>query len=223
MKIDRLIRTKRKTIALVVEIDGSLTVRAPLRLSQRRILELVGQKAAWIQGKQTQARTMPPIVKAKSYITGETFWFLGKPYPLEIVPKTTQPLKLDEKFYLAESALPKAGAVFSAWYKAQAAQILNQKARQVGERLGFTYRQIKITSAQGRWGSCTSQRTICFTWRLVMAPPAEIEYVVVHELVHLVEKNHSRQFWQQVEAILPDFKARRQWLKDNNHLLTVKF
>ncbi|HEX9027546.1 MAG TPA: SprT family zinc-dependent metalloprotease [Anaerolineales bacterium] len=223
MKIDRLIRTKRKTIALVVEIDGSLTVRAPLRLSQKRILELVDQKVAWIQSKQAQARTMPPAVKAKAYVDGEIFWFLGKPYPLEIVPKARQPLKLEDKFYLAESALPKAGAVFTAWYKAQAAQILVQKAHQAGEQLGLAYRQLKITSAQGRWGSCTSQGTICFTWRLVMAPPAEIEYVVVHELIHLVEKNHSKKFWGKVEAILPDFKARRQWLKDNNHLLIVQF
>jgi predicted metal-dependent hydrolase len=223
MIIDRLIRTRRKTIALIVEDDGSLTVRAPLRVSNKRILELVEQKSEWIQSKRELVRALPPVLHRKAYATGETFWYLGDTYPLEIVPETAQPLHLDGKFYLAQAALPDAGAAFTHWYKQQAMQVIGERARWHADRHGFSYRRIKITSAQGRWGSCSHQGSVCFTWRLVMTPLEEIDYVVVHELVHLVEKNHSKAFWGKVEAILPDYKARRKWLKENNQLLSAYF
>lgn len=222
MKIDRLVYSKRKTIALIIERDGSLTVRAPLRFSRKRILELVEQKAKWILSKQELAKSLPPAPGVQTYTNGEAFWYLGKTYPLEIAIKAHTSLRLDGKFLLAQTALPKAGATFTEWYKEQARQAIGQRVQQLAAKHGFKYKQIKITSAQGRWGSCSSQGTLCFTWRLIMAPPTEIDYVVVHELVHLVEKNHSKAFWEKVAAILPDYKVRRKWLKDNGLLLKLE-
>jgi predicted metal-dependent hydrolase len=222
MKIDRLVHSKRKTVALIIERDGSLTVRAPLRVSRERILELVEQKAKWIQSKQALAKYLPPAPGAQTYANGKAFWYLGKTYPLEIVTKADASLRLDGKFFLAQTALPKAGATFTQWYKEQARQAIGQRVQQLAAKHGFKYKQIKITSALGRWGSCSSQDTLCFTWRLIMAPPTEIDYVVVHELVHLVQKNHSKAFWEKVAAILPDYKVSRKWLKDNGLLLKLE-
>ncbi len=223
MNIDRLIRTKRKSIALIVERDGTLTVRAPLRVSNKHILALVEQKAVWIQSKQELVKTLPPVSHTTIYTNGESFWYLGKVYPLEILPRAMSPLRLDGKFLLAQDTLPKAEAAFTQWYKKQAAQVIGERVRWYAAKHGFTYHQVKITSAQKRWGSCSAKGTLCFTWRLVMAPPAEIDYVVVHELVHLIEKNHSKTFWAKVEAIMPDYKKRRIWLTHNGYLLSMKF
>jgi hypothetical protein len=223
MKIDRLIRTKRKTIALIVEHDGSLTVRAPLRVANKQLLTLVEQKAEWIHSKQELVKTLPPVSLTANYSNGEPFWFLGKAYPLEIMPEAALPLLLDGKFLLAQNALPKAKAAFTQWYKKQSAHLIAERVSWYALKYGFAYQQVKITSAQKRWGSCSAKGTLCFTWRLVMAPPAEIDYVVVHELVHLVEKNHSKAFWAKVEAIMPEYKERRRWLRQNGHLLSMKF
>jgi predicted metal-dependent hydrolase len=221
--INRLIRTKRKTIALIVETDGSLTVRAPLRVSNKSIFELVEQKSGWIQRKQESARSFPPASQMKAFTSGETFWYLGKAYPLEIVPDGVPALQLDGKFYLARSRLPKAGAIFTRWYKDQAARTIEERAGWYAARFRLPYKQIKITSARGRWGSCSARDTLCFTWRLVMAPPEIIDYVIVHELVHLEEKNHSKNFWAKVEAILPDYLTCRKWLRQNGYLLGLEF
>lgn len=173
MIIDRLIRTRRKTIALIVENDGSLTVRAPSRVSNKRILELVEQKSEWIQSKQELVKKLPPVLQTKAYANGETFWYLGNTYLLEIVPEMAQPLRLDGKFFLAQAALPDAREVFIHRYKEQAMQVIAERTRWHAARHGFSYKQIKITSAQGRWGSCSRQGTVCFAWRLVMAPLEE--------------------------------------------------
>jgi predicted metal-dependent hydrolase len=86
---------------------------------------------------------------------------------------------------------------------------------------GFREMKVRISSARTRWGSCSQKGNLSFTWRLVMAPPDVIDYVVVHELCHTREMNHSRSFWEQVEAILPDFRQRRRWLKEYGKLLVL--
>ena len=93
--------------------------------------------------------------------------------------------------------------------------MLTERVEFFAHAQGFKVKKIRISSARTRWGSCSAKGTLSFTWRLVMAPPDVIDYVVVHELCHLKELNHSKAFWAQVEAILPDYKTRRKWLKDN--------
>jgi predicted metal-dependent hydrolase len=139
MKIDRLVHSKRKTIALIIESDGSLTVRAPLRVSRKRILELVEQKAKWIQRKQALAKSLPPAPGEQTYANGKPFWYLGKTYPLEIVTKADASLRLDGKFFLAQTTLPKAGAIFIQWYKEQARQAIGQRVEQLAAKHGFNY------------------------------------------------------------------------------------
>ena len=220
--IKQIVRTKRRTIALVIERDGSLLVRAPLRTSKARIQELVNERADWIRDKQTLIKTLYSKTKSKEYINGENFWHLGKTYPLEIVNHAKLPLVLDRRFHLSQTALPGAQQVFKNWYRKQAMQIISERVLWYASRNGFTYNKIRITSARTRWGSCTSRGTLSFTWRLVMAPMVVIDYVVVHELVHLQEKNHSKSFWGKVKAIMPDYKQQIAWLKANGHFLTLE-
>jgi predicted metal-dependent hydrolase len=219
--IDQNIRTRRKTIALIIQPDGRLVVRAPLRVSNATIRQLVEEKASWIRTKREQIKTAPPPPAPKKYQNGEEFWYLGQRYPLEIVKAPRPLLTLNGKFCLAQAALPKAPAVFESWYKQQAALILAERTRQFALQHGFQFTKVRITSARTRWGSCSSRGTLNFTWRLVMAPLPMIDYVVIHELVHLQIKNHSKDFWGKVGSLMPDYQSRRKWLKTNHLALNL--
>ena len=221
MKIDQIIRTKRKSIALIVEPDGRLVVRAPMRISDADIKHLVKQKERWIREKQKQVKDKSAQSKPKVYMDGEEFLYLGKSYQLKIVADLNPALVLSRKFYLSRRALPKAESVFTEWYRERARAVISKRVKLYAARHGFTYRKIRITSARTRWGSCSSMGNLNFTWRLVMAPPEVIDYVVVHELAHLRVNNHSKEFWKQVERIMPDYKQRLKWLKKNGRKLTL--
>jgi hypothetical protein len=215
-----IIHSRRKTVALVIERDGRLVVRAPLRMSRKAILQLVEQKKDWIIAKQQQMQKNPPHAP-KQYANGESFWLLGKTYPLEIVAQNSPALSLEGHFRLSSRALDKAPQVFKRWYQQQAQRVLAERAALYAARHGFVYQKIKITSARTRWGSCSAKGTLSFTWRLVMAPLPVIDYVVVHELVHLQVKNHSKEFWRRVEMLMPDYRQHIQWLKTNGRLLSL--
>lgn len=220
MHIDQLIRTRRRTIALIVERDGRLVVRAPLHVTDGQILKFAESKADWIKAKQAQAKKNSTVAR-KRYVEGEKFLYLGQAYALEFVNHRKPALILDSRFYLARSASPRARQLFVGWYKKQALRVISERVNLYAAKYCYTCRQIKITSARTRWGSCSPNGNLNFTWRLVMAPLAVIDYVVVHELVHLKVKNHSKDFWGQVGEILPDYKQYIAWLKANGPFLTL--
>lgn len=212
IQIDKLVRSKRKTLALIVETDGTLTVRAPLRMKVDDIRRFIDIKADWIKQKQAHFKK---VAAPRPYGDGETFLYLGKEVPLRLVPGERPALVMNRVFKLSRSAQPRAESVFETWYKKQARAVLTERIEFYARKYGFEVKKIRISSARTRWGSCSAQKTLSFTWRLVMAPPEVIDYVVVHELCHLRELNHSPSFWAQVEAILPGYKSQRKWLKQN--------
>ena len=219
IEINKLVRSERKTLALIVETDGTLTVRAPIRMKEADIRKFIEAKQDWIKRKRAKAREVAS--HARQYVDGETFWHLGKKVPLRIVSTGKPALVMDGSFKLTKSARSKAESVFTTWYREQARTVLTERVEFFARKYGFKIGKIRISSARTRWGSCSSRDTLSFTWRLVMAPPDVIDYVVVHELCHLKEMNHSKAFWARVEAILPDYKAHRKWLKDNGSKLQL--
>lgn len=220
IRVDQIIRSKRKTLALIVKADGSLIVRAPLKTSEKAIREFIENQAQWIEKKQAEALATPPL-SPRQYIPSETFLYLGSAYPLEIVKGQKKPLLLEEKFKLAESVQGNAKLIFERWYREQAKQILNERANLYAGQYGFQYKKIGISSARTRWGSCSPKGSLNFSWRLILAPMEVVDYVVVHELVHTVFHNHSRRFWKRVEKITPDYKERRKWLRKNGQELML--
>ncbi|HEY9076187.1 MAG TPA: SprT family zinc-dependent metalloprotease [Anaerolineaceae bacterium] len=221
IQIDQVVRSKRRTIALIIEKDGRVVVRAPLRVSLRAIREFAATKEEWIRAKQALVREKYARVESKTFADGEHFLFLGKTYPLKIVENAPDALELSDQFLLKRSSLPEAQALFKAWYRRQAGRVISERAAWYAARYGFQYSQVKITSAQTRWGSCSAKGTLSFAWRLVMAPLPVIDYVVVHELVHTIEKNHAKGFWERVRAIIPDYKQKRDWLEFNGAALSL--
>ena len=220
-QINQIIRTNRKTIALIVERDGNLVVRAPLRASEQQIHTLVFKKSEWIRSKQKLAKAKYSPFVPKEYVNGEGFWYLGKIHKLEVVETQSSSLLLNGTFRLARKALNRAEGAFVKWYKAQALQVMTERVQWYASKHGLRYEQIKITSPRTRWGSYNSRGTLSFSWRLVMAPVPVIDYVVAHELIHSVANNHSPIFWTRLQLIVPDYQQRIEWLERNGHLLRL--
>lgn len=214
IEVQQIIRSKRKTLALVVKPDGSLIVRVPLRTAERTIQAFIEKNASWVKKKQAEAlAALPPT--PRQYCAGELFLFLGNAYPLEIVQRQRKPLLFENGFRLAGSAQSKASRVFERWYREQARRTIQERVDFYACQYGFQYKRIGITSARSRWGSCSADGSLNFSWRLILAPLEAVDYVVVHELVHTVFHDHSKRFWQKVEHIMPDYKERKKWLRKN--------
>ncbi len=224
MQIDQIIRSSRKTIALIVQRDGKLLVRAPYSATNAQIMHFVNEKTDWIQKKQAQVQQRQAAAPvALQFVEGESFLYLGKLYPLHLNDQELPLLVLlNGQFNLAKSAQSHAKDIFIAWYKQQAHQVISERVTLFASQYNLTsWKQIRITSARTRWGSCSSSGTLSFTWRLVMAPLPALDYVVIHELAHLLEKNHSKRFWERVAAMLPDFAVQSRWLKENGQRLKL--
>jgi predicted metal-dependent hydrolase len=222
MEIDQIIRTKRKSIALIIKPDGSLVIRAPLKATKAQILALIEKQAEWICTRQEAARAAYARTRPVEFVDGEGFLFLGKVYPLQVVERAGKALVFKDGFFLDKGSRVKARDLFTAWYRKQARRVFEEKVARAAARYTFAYKRVKITSAEKRWGSCNSLGTLSFPWRLVMAPEEVIDYVVVHELVHTVIRNHGKEFWGRVREIVPDFKARRGWLEENAYRMRLE-
>ena len=219
-KIDKFTRTKRRTISLTVERDGSLTVRAPLRMPQTMIEEFIQQKADWIMRTREKLNAIV-TAPARQYADGEKFPFLGSVFDLKLVTSQRPALQFDNGFTLGRNAQSKGRQYFVTWYKQRAYEVISERVREYSRKYDFSPKRVRISSAKTRWGSCSPDGTLNFTWRLVMAPLEVIDYVIVHELAHLRVRNHSDRFWKVVASIEPYYKRKRKWLRDNGEGLNL--
>ncbi len=216
IKIDKIIRSRRRSIALVVMQDSSLVIRAPLGISNECIQNFVSQKSNWIVKKQNFFHEAVQKNKPKEYKNGEVFYFTGNVYKLKIIPGDKPEIRLDESLNVSEACLTNPAKYLSQWYILQAKSIIPARVKLFDGLFGNNYKSIRINSAKSRWGSCGPTNTLNFSWRLIMAPLQVIDYVVVHELVHTEIKNHSRKFYKRLESIMPDYKEREKWFKANH-------
>ncbi|MBU0580228.1 MAG: M48 family metallopeptidase [Candidatus Margulisbacteria bacterium] len=221
MIINKLIRSRRRSIALEIAPDAQLVVRAPFFTLPGQIETFIKTKSKWILTTQQKIRSRNIQFKKKLFLSGEKFLFLGKEFALSVVEGLRTPLTFDNGFLLSAEYSKQAKETFIQWYKAEAYKIFNSRTVQLAAAYDLSCQKVKINSARTRWGSCTSRGNINFSWRLIMAPLNVIDYVIVHELAHLKHKNHRKHFWQMVKKICPEFKKHRNWLKNNGYLLSL--
>jgi hypothetical protein len=220
--IEKIIRSRRKTISLVVMPNATLIVRAPMRTSIAYIENLVQEKSVWIQRKMKEMENRPAPPERK-YINGEIFLYLGRDYSLRIVEPGVMraPYLIKNELCVPCGNEADIALWLNQWYVAESARILSVRVAWFAMITGNEPVSVRITDARQRWGSCSSTGSVNFSWRLVMAPLEIVDYVVVHELVHLNQPDHSKIFWEKVRDILPDYNRRRKWLKENGRLLTL--
>ena len=221
----QLVRSKkrRKTISLHIKEDGKIVVHAPYHMPKWEIEKFIEEKQSWMVRKISEKERS--IRKAeKEFAPGEEFLYLGESYPLEIqdTHRGEHPLKLSfGRFVLDEHHVKEARGLFVQWYKKEAKARITERIGHYSHRLDLFPKGIKITSAKYRWGSCSRDNRLCFSWRIIMASLSIIDYVLIHELIHIKEKNHSRRFWNELESIIPDYREHRLWLKKNGHSLCL--
>lgn len=220
IKIDQIIRSRRRTVGLQVAPDASLIVRVPHKMPLETIHALARQKLPWILRKQRFVRERYLPASPKVFAPGEKFLYLGEAYELFVTPGAYGPLVFNEKgFFLREGCVALGKWLFRDWYREQAGELLTSRVRHYTQMTGARFSRLGISNAKGRWGSCSSRGVLNFSWRLVMAPRDVVDYVVVHEVVHLEELNHSKRFWQKVKALAPDFPRAKRWLERHQQLL----
>jgi predicted metal-dependent hydrolase len=206
----QLIRSKRKTIAICVNRDGSVAVRAPLRAAQRMIDRFVREKQDWITEKSTQMATNAAVRENFNITVGSALPLLGQEYPVvqgEKIAFTGSCFTIpDEDFATLKPKL-------IALYKILAQTMIPERTAYFSKQTALFPTNVRIGSANTYWGCCSGKNSLNFSYKLIMAEPEVIDYVVVHELAHTVEHNHSARFWQLVQEVLPDYKERRAKLR----------
>jgi predicted metal-dependent hydrolase len=215
-------RKRKKTISLQIGSHSEIIVYAPQDTPINEINRFVAEKQSWIDMMARKQASLQVLETERTYATGESFYYLGQAYPLEsyFEPlENTGVILWRNRFFLncPENTNMKKGA-FIAWYKKRAKQYLSERVDFYEKMLKLKSGGLRITSAGKRWGSCSYHNHLSFSFRLIMAPPAVVDYVVVHELTHIREKNHSSKFWNLVVETFPDYKERQLWLREHHHI-----
>ncbi|OKL39977.1 M48 family metallopeptidase [Pontibacter flavimaris] len=209
-------RSQRKTVSIYVERDGEVMVMAPKEMSDAAIDELVDSKAASIFKHQAELEELNQVKKTREPVNGESYLYLGRNYRLELVEKQEAPLKLKDGYFLLQKKhAPKAEQIFKQYYKEKGAKRIPERVRYYEKLMGLTTSEIKIMDLQNRWASCNTKGDLNFHWKCMMAPLKVLDYIIVHELAHLIHANHSEAFWNEVDKVLPDYRERKNWLRVN--------
>lgn len=206
---------KRKTVGLKITDDG-LIVHAPKSIFDFQLQKILLEKSSWILKKLTarQENYVPPI----TWQDGETLQLLGSPITLYVVQhaKNKQPQFDHDSLTIASPEADKPEVIerkVIQWYKKQAMAGFSRRLEILAAKLGVPTPPLKLSNAKSRWGSCSSTGDIRLNWRLMLAPPHIVNYVICHELAHLKEMNHSAKFWAVVASIFPEYKAAEKELK----------
>lgn len=218
-----IVYSERKTVSIIVERDRSVVVRAPLNLEKAQIEQIIEKKSKWILEKISANQKYPRVAEQKEFVSGESLLYLGRPYKLFVIDEAFDGVRFDNKFFISKRNQPEANRFFREWYIASATELIVPKAMLLANQIGVTYNKINIRDLQFRWGSCTPKDNIHFNWRLIKAPVNVIEYIIVHELTHLLEANHSPEFWNRVRTAYPLYPAAKKWLAVNGKELEIDF
>ena len=213
----RIIRSQRKSLALTIDKEGRLIVRAPNSLSDKYIRSFIKEKEQWIREKQSQALAFAAKHSKITLENGENILYLGEYYA--VLRQAVPDIAIEGDKLLVPEEMT--AAEFAGWLKDQAAIVIRERVDYYAGIMGIEYTSVKMSGAKQRWGSCGAADTLNFAWRLVLCPRSVIDYVVVHELCHIIHKDHSANFWTLVADLMPDYKLSQKWLRQNRALMDI--
>ncbi|MDA9700186.1 M48 family metallopeptidase [Synechococcus sp. AH-736-M02] len=220
-----VVRSIRRTAALHI-VGSDLQVRVPKDLGDEKVAAILQQKRPWIVSKVAELKRMPPQ-KTKELVSGESFPYLGRNYRLKVQDGHQVGVCLAGGYLQAtvrsteqgEQRQQRIQQYLDSWYKSRALERLTDKTNRYAEQIGVSPSGISVRNLKSRWGSCDSRGQLLFNWNIIKAPHAIADYVVVHELCHLVHPNHSKDFWALVGKHDPAYPDHRQWLKEQGAVL----
>jgi len=209
----KIIYSDRKTLTISVERDRSVVVHAPKNTSKEKIDQIIEKKKLWIYDKINHLQKFPDNPQGSEFVSGESIMYLGRNYKFQITGKQIEGVIFDNAFYISQSDKAIAQKLIKAWFVNRAKELILPKAQYYAKRIGVNYNEAKISEMKYRWGSCTTKNNINFNWRILKAPMQVVDYIIVHELAHFRESNHTSEFWNIVAVQLPEYEKAKQWLK----------
>ena len=211
---------KRKTLGLSVERDKSVIVYAPEGTGEGVIADFVERKRFWLYEKLHHTKKFTPIKQRTPFKTGKAILYLGRNYSLEVVGQDIDRIEYRKgKFYINEQKTSMGQDFLDKWYQQKAHEKILSRAKQLAHQMGLEPREIKVRDLKYSWGTCSPKRSISLNWKLIKAPYYVIDYVIIHELAHLLELNHTPDFWNIVKIQMPRYEDGKQWLKENGDLI----
>lgn len=214
MKLDyAIVYSDRRTIRITVERDRRVVVRAPRHARPEIISAAVEGKRLWIWNKIHDARKYG-AGQTKEFVVGEGFLLLGQGYRLALTDGPNRGLRFDgRQFQLARQDARMGREAFKEWYLAFAKEHLPERVISVARAMGMKFKRVCIRDLKYRWGSCTQHGTLTFNWRIVQAPGIVVDYLIAHELAHVLVPTHSSEFWNMVAVHVPAMERARSWLR----------
>jgi len=216
-------KPRRRTLSITISADNRIIVKARSNTCQTVINDFILKKTNWIQKTLNFNKYVKKPYIAKVVSEGEEFLYLGEKYFLDIkIAKAKNILiagdkllvEVTEVFINNKNYLKK---MITSWYKEQASNLFLKRLRLYEELVGFRAMKLLVRNFKRTWGNCSRQGIISLNWRLIMAPLEIIDYVIIHELLHIKHHNHSKVFWRHIEELMPDYKQKRRWLTINDN------
>ncbi len=218
--IKKVYWSSRKTFSLKIDENGALIIRAPKGSTINDIAQIINRKIRWIEKAQKSVQEFREHIKPKNYVDGEAFFYLGAKVTLRFVE--TDRVYADGNYLFAPSVgKESAQREIQQWYLNEARKIFSHIVADFAKKMNVAYSIIRVKNSRTRWGSCGKNGSINLNWRLVMTPPEVIEYIIIHELAHIVHRNHSKHFYNFVRRFCPNYKAMEQWLRTNSHIMKM--
>jgi len=212
---DQIIRSNRRTLSISINEIAELIVRAPKRISDQKIQDFINEKENWITRNQSVVKARAKdIAKDKNMLL-----YLGTLFPLKIDNDAKKISFNGEEFLTDLQKKEKTNKSLKTWYKNKFKEVAVPRLFYFAKKYNLQVNQVRIKEQRTLWGSCSSRNNINLNFLLIMAPLKVIDYVIIHELVHTIHKNHSVNFWNAVEEIMPNYKEAKHWLKENGYRL----
>lgn len=207
---------RRKTLEIAVDRAGELFIAAPSEAEDHHLEKFIEDKLLWIHTKIEQKARLQRRAPVKQFTEGEGFLYLGKSYRLRLLDCQLVDLALQNgRFCLRQASAHRGREIFIAWYTRKAQIWFDRQVRENAYRMGVNVTEVKVQDLGYRWASFGKGGRVSFHWKSVLVPPRIAQYIVVHELAHAFNPDHSAGFWAKVEQHLPDWRSRKDWLAEN--------
>jgi predicted metal-dependent hydrolase len=219
---------RKKTIEITLDPTDGVLVAAPVAASEQAIRDVVLKRASWIVARADEGALQP---KPKLFVSGETLPYLGREVRMDVIQGDVPTVKILFRHWAFDVTVPSrfgseerrtmVRAAFLKWYRRRASDVVRRSVVRWSRLLSVTPTGVAVRDQRQRWASCGPDGMLRFNWRIVMSDTSFVDYVVVHELAHLVHRTHSREFWDTIEHVMPDFRLRRQRLKEIGPRLSI--
>lgn len=207
--------SQRRALEITVGRDGSLTLSAPPEVSDIKLIDFAHRKRIWVYRQLARKEMLAHQAPRKVFTEGEGFTYLGRSFRLRLVPESGAPVKLvSGRFVMPKAMAPNGRDHMIRWYRERAQSWLAEKVSEFAARMEVLPAGLRVQDLGYRWGSCGKGDVLYFHWKTILLPARIAEYVVVHEMAHLLEPHHTPDFWRRVERAMPDFERRKVWLAE---------